>query len=858
MNSIRPRVAFAFAFAFVASATAALAQCPLLSQPGPGYVSTDGEVVAATWWDADGTGPAPVRIVFGGDFTIAGSTPCRSLVAMHRTTGQLTTFAPGMVDHVRDLASGPAGELFVAGSRTVGATTTHVVARWQNGAWTQLGSFDAPVLVLSRDGNGDLFAGGEFQQVGTVPAARIARWNGTAWLGLGAGIGGGTQPRVVAIAHAGSDVLAGGRFTQAGAASAANIARWNGSAWSAMGAGIPLSVTSIAVLALGEIVATGPGITEPRVWEANTWQPVQGLTPPTTGTQVVTHVIEDPFSIGFPFPPSRMVAFGRFSAPGAVDCNIAIVDASPTGGASASWSVGVPATATVPHFDAALLPNVGGGGTIALAGTFVANFGAQVEGAAVLEWNAPALSTGIAGELAVVGALPNGDPLVGGAIGGIGDRPILGLARFDGIVWHDFGVGSTVQTLQGPISALEVAPDGSLLAGGTFLTTPALSNGVARFVGSAWTPVGSGLPMTGGAQCLLSRGNDVFAGGAGGLARWNGTSWSMLTGVAAGLGGQFVTLAALPNGDLVAGGNLQIIPGAAAPGVMRWNGTAWSQLGAGLASVVPGSAFSVLSSCVRTNGDLFVVGLSGGNAFCARWNGTSWAAIPAGTTGVLLGILALPDGDLVVGGEFAAIGGVPAASLARWNGTAWSAVGTGVRRGDGAPGRVGSLALSPLGELLLGGDFERVDGELAVKFGRLRPACAAAATPFGAGCVGAGGANGLAATSLPWLGATARSVATGMPANGLALAVHGFGGAFVPLAAVLPAPATCTLWTTPDLVGALVPTTGMATVSLAIPDALSLVGAVLHQQVVALEFGGGGALVGASSTNRLTLTIGAL
>lgn len=116
----------------------------------------------------------------------------------------------------------------------------------------------------------------------------------------------------------------------------------------------------------------------------------------------------------------------------------------------------------------------------------------------------------------------------------------------------------------------------------------------------------------------------------------------------------------------------------------------------------------------------------------------------------------------------------------------------------------------------------------------------------------------LASASLPWLGTTFVSTATGMPANGLALAVLGLGTASIPLAAILPQGAPgCTLLASPDLLTAYVTTGNQLSVTLPLPLVLSLVGAVLHQQIVPLELGAGGAITSLTASNRLTLVLGA-
>ena len=46
----------------------------------------------------------------------------------------------------------------------------------------------------------------------------------------------------------GPALYAGGRFTTAGGLPANNIARWSGSSWSALGAGVNLGVSALTVL----------------------------------------------------------------------------------------------------------------------------------------------------------------------------------------------------------------------------------------------------------------------------------------------------------------------------------------------------------------------------------------------------------------------------------------------------------------------------------------------------------------------------------------------------------------------------------------------------------------------------------
>jgi hypothetical protein len=73
----------------------------------------------------------------------------------------------------------------------------------------------------------------------------VAKWDGLSWSALGGGVSGSlgvfSFPIVEALAvfhdGGGAALYAGGSFTTAGGIPAANIARWNGTTWSALGSG---------------------------------------------------------------------------------------------------------------------------------------------------------------------------------------------------------------------------------------------------------------------------------------------------------------------------------------------------------------------------------------------------------------------------------------------------------------------------------------------------------------------------------------------------------------------------------------------------------------------------------------------
>jgi hypothetical protein len=93
----------------------------------------------------------------------------------------------------------------------------------------------------------------------------------------------------------------------------------------------------------------------------------------------------------------------------------------------------------------------------------------------------------------------------------------------------------------------------------------------------------------------------------------------------------------------------------------------------------------------------------------ARWDGTSWSALGLGLTGgVVEALRLLPNGDLIVGGGLTGAGGAPVNGIARWNGTSWAPLGTGL-----SSALVTALAVTGTGDVLVGGNFAQAGGVVA-------------------------------------------------------------------------------------------------------------------------------------------------
>ncbi|MGP1345374.1 MAG: FG-GAP-like repeat-containing protein [Phycisphaerales bacterium] len=314
------------------------------------------------------------------------------------------------------------------------------------------------------------------------------------------------------------------------------------------------------------------------------------------------------------------------------------------------------------------------------------------------------------------------------------------IARWDGFMWSALtGPGGT--GVSGQVNALAVFDDGggpALYAGGNFTTAGGVTvNRIAKWDGIGWSalagPSGvgvSGGPPSAGVDALAvfddGSGPALYAGGAfttaGGvtvnrIARWDGSSWSALTGPGGtGVNSTVRALTVFDDGTgsaLYAGGGFITAGGVTVNNIARWDGSEWSALtgpvGTGVSDQV--NALAVFDDgggqALYAGGDFSAAGWIGVPANkIAKWNGSIWSALtgPGGNgitddreTYAYISALTVFDNGaaaspgLYVGGRFTTAGGVTVNHIARWDGNTWHAL-TG-RTGSGVSGgtNLGSL-----------------------------------------------------------------------------------------------------------------------------------------------------------------------
>jgi hypothetical protein len=336
-------------------------------------------------------------------------------------------------------------------------------------------------------------------------------------------------------------LIIGGLFTRAGNNTNANyIGRWNGLGWTGLQGGMDANVN--ALLAVGTDLYAGgafqhAGIQQPvsaayiARWNGTSWQPV--------GAGMNDHVLS------LALFGSMLVAGGWFTQVEGNPANlIAIWDGS-------QWSA------------------LGGG----LAG------GDYPRVKAIAEFD--------------------GKLYAGGSFTEAGGLPVTNLAQWDGASWSDFGTTITVgQNFWGdPVEVLFTEFNGNLTVGGNFShINGQYCNGLAEWDGSSWTPLGIGLSADAAVLDATVYHGDLVVFGYLSLpgeipgedsrmiARWNGASWGCF---GTGLGTYDIWggsgAAAVYDGDLYAGGNIQSAGGNESRFIARWTdpSTAVSDLHAG-------------------------------------------------------------------------------------------------------------------------------------------------------------------------------------------------------------------------------------------------------------------------------------
>lgn len=601
----------------------------------------------------------------GGDFLTAGGVMVNRIARWDGSTW--SALGSGMNGSVYALAV-HGTDVYAGGNfSTAGGVAASNIAKWStaSGTWSALGAGASSTVRALAVSGGSVYAGGNF-------IGGVARWDTatSTWSSLGTGVSG----EVKALAVSGSDLYVGGWFEKAGEQPSGGLAAMNsdGSLDSAFSQNASFALgpfTCTAVLPDGGILVAGqPGPFSPsglNLLDANgVMNPMLNVnTPGLTVMSISAMAVQADGKIvlagqftfdGNPqtFHLLRLTPDFPFNARYTLDAGFAPVmfdNIGPDG-----------ITGVAVQADGKVLV---GGAFHGVGGQFQPNL-ARLNANGTLDGGyAPSIPGGVSaitlqadGRLLIASSATLGSLTRLNTDGTTDFPPYL---ESSGIQFHS-------------ITGIVCQSDGKIVLSGSFMnlgigtTLKFLRFHSYGMRDTAFNPPGT-LGFTVDVSDAVQRadGGLVFVGSffsvyaqANGIAKWNGSAWSSLgTGVGSGPSAQINALA-VNGSDLYVGGmfNLSLGMFGSTQNVARWDGGSWQPLGPGLNSTVIALAFA--------GGELYAGTMSGGsNAGIYKYEGT-WNSLGSGVDqGVQA--LAAGSGSLYVGGWFTTAGGKPSNYLAR-------------------------------------------------------------------------------------------------------------------------------------------------------------------------------------------------
>ncbi len=253
------------------------------------------------------------------------------------------------------------------------------------------------------------------------------------------------------------------------------------------------------------------------------------------------------------------------------------------------------------------------------------------------------------------------------------------VTRWDGSDFHSLGRGVNARVYAVETAGSNVFVTGRITEAYNSDGTTVEVAGIARWDGSEWHALGSGIdgPNSTVGYALEAHDNTVFVGGditsAGDIDVNNIAAWDNSTetwaNVGSGLDGLVSALVYNEDEDvLYAGGDFDSTSAdLRVNNIAMWNASTWSEMNGGFPE--PIHSLSLSETWLWAGG-------GSGAAVLSRWDGSAWEDMDSGFDGYISAALAPDDDALVVSGPFSSAGGVPAQRLAMNREGEWSELGT--------------------------------------------------------------------------------------------------------------------------------------------------------------------------------------
>ena len=615
------------------------------------------------------------KIYVVGVFTAAGNTEAWGAAGFDGTNWfPLNGGLPGGgVDPVVICAAADNNYLYAGGIFTnADDPTANDTARWDGTTWAGVG-IQGLIETAKRNGS-NLYFGGVFSGSTNITSTNIIGWDGTNWFALGSGLGGnGFNPffgSVNCLAFQGNNVYAGGNFSYSGGTSMTNIAYWDGTAWHAMGN--PFNGTVDALQFYGGYLYAGGGFTNSTLhltniarWDGSVWSAVPG----GGGNDLVSDFATD---------GTNLYVGGYFTQIGGIAAsNVCMFNGS-------TWT----SLGTGLHF-------------------FQTGLG-QVN--KLLWWS---------NQLYVAGGFDRA-----------GNVSAANVARWDGAHWWSLG-GDTSKGMAASLNFVQtlcnVPGSGSipagLYAGGLFAAAGKTNvNSIARYDGTNWNALGSGVSGWPGAArvyAIATDGTYVYAGGSftnagsytnvGSIAEWDGNNWYPLY---YGVDYRVNALAADAFGYLWVGGAFTNINNAGpSKGLAIWGFGSWYSLPNGSVDGTNATVNAIVfdgGTRVYMGGQFYSVdGVSATNIAYYDFSDGNVHPLGLGLNNQV-NALAYSNGKLYAGGSFTQAGSLTVNHVAQWDGANWSAIGNGLTGSSSA--NVLAIAVAGTNVYVGGQNFTNASG----------------------------------------------------------------------------------------------------------------------------------------------------
>lgn len=142
---------------------------------------------------------------------------------------------------------------------------------------------DSGIRTACADSSGNIYIGGDFTKIDTIPYWGIAKWSGSQWDSLGSAMhfqGSGGSYSTRALAFYKNHIYAGGAFTNMQGKPIRYIAMWNGTNWDSLPQSPNATVTKL-IQFQGKLYAMGAfnkigttNCTKMAVWDGIIWSPI--------------------------------------------------------------------------------------------------------------------------------------------------------------------------------------------------------------------------------------------------------------------------------------------------------------------------------------------------------------------------------------------------------------------------------------------------------------------------------------------------------------------------------------------------------------------------------------------------------